>query len=218
MMKMKKFKLVIFDLDGTLADTSRGIINCHKHANAMMGSKIEDEKMLASVIGGPLLNTYRTKFGYSEEDARRAVDIYRERYATEGFKEASLYPEMKTALEALKTKGYKLAVATLKAERFAIPMLNELGVGDLFDVIHGVDDKDTHTKSSLINLCIKELNCTREDTVLVGDSIHDARGAMESGIDFIGATYGFGFKSDGELDSVSSYATISSPIELTQIL
>ena len=102
---MKKFKLIIFDLDGTIADTSRGIINCHKHANAMMGNKIEDEKMLASVIGGPLLNTYRTKFGYSEADARLAVDIYRERYATEGFKEAVLYPEMEKTLIALKERA-----------------------------------------------------------------------------------------------------------------
>ena len=215
---MKKFKLIIFDLDGTIADTSRGIINCHKHANAMMGNKIEDEKMLASVIGGPLLNTYRTKFGYSEADARLAVDIYRERYATEGFKEAVLYPEMEKTLIALKEKGYRLAVATLKAEKFAIPMLKELGVGDLFDVIHGVDDKDTHTKSSLIDLCIKELECTKEESVLVGDSIHDARGAMESGIDFIAATYGFGFKTENELDSAPSCALIHSPDELNDIL
>lgn len=215
---MKKFKLIIFDLDGTIADTSRGIINCHKHANAMMGNKIEDEKMLASVIGGPLLNTYRTKFGYSEADARLAVDIYRGRYATEGFKEAILYPEMEKTLTALKEKGYRLAVATLKAEKFAIPMLKELGVGDLFDIIHGVDDKDTHTKSSLIDLCIKELECTKEESVLVGDSIHDARGAMESGIDFIAATYGFGFKTENELDSASPCAIIHSPAELNDIL
>ena len=215
---MKKFKLIIFDLDGTIADTSRGIINCHKHANAMMGNKIEDEKMLASVIGGPLLNTYRTKFGYSEADARLAVDIYRERYATEGFKEAILYPEMEKTLIALKEKGYRLAVATLKAEKFAIPMLKELGVGDLFDVIHGVDDKDTHTKSSLIDLCIKELECTKEESVLVGDSIHDARGAMESGIDFIAATYGFGFKTENELDSATTCAIIHSPAKLNDIL
>ena len=215
---MKKLKLIIFDLDGTIADTSRGIINCHKHANAMMGNKIEDEKMLASVIGGPLLNTYRTKFGYSEADARLAVDIYRERYATEGFKEAILYPEMAKTLIALKEKGYRLAVATLKAEKFAIPMLKELGVGDLFDVIHGVDDKDTHTKSSLIDLCIKELECTKEESVLVGDSIHDARGAMESGIDFIAATYGFGFKTENELDSAPTCAIIHSPAELNDIL
>jgi phosphoglycolate phosphatase len=215
---MKKFKLIIFDLDGTIADTSRGIINCHKHANAMMGNKIEDEKMLASVIGGPLLNTYRTKFGYSEADARLAVDIYRERYATEGFKEAVLYPEMEKTLIALKEKGYRLAVATLKAEKFAIPMLKELGVGDLFDVIHGVDDKDTHTKSSLIDLCIKELECTKEESVLVGDSIHDARGAMESGIDFIAATYGFGFQTENELDSAHACTIIHSPAELNDIL
>lgn len=214
---MKNYKLIIFDLDGTLADTSRGIINCHKHANLMMGNPIYDEKVLASVIGGPLLDTYKTKFKYSDKDARKAVDIYRERYAKEGFKEAILYPGMKACLEALKGAGYKLAVATLKAERFAIPLLNELGIGNLFDVIHGVDERDTHTKSSLIDLCINELGLEKNDAVLVGDSIHDSVGANASGIDFISALYGFGFKSTSDVEASNSVATISSPIELIEI-
>lgn len=215
---MKKFKLIIFDLDGTLADTSRGIINCHKHANEKMGHPIYDEAVLASVIGGPLLDTYRTKFNYSDEDAKKAVNIYRDRYATEGFKEASLYPKMKETLAELKNRGYKLAVATLKAERFAIPLLKELGVGELFDLIHGVDDNDTHTKTSLVNLCIKELSVEPGDSVLVGDSLHDGVGAEKSGIDFIGATYGFGFKKEGELEALNPYAKIDTPSNLLEIL
>lgn len=215
---MKKFKLIIFDLDGTLADTSRGIINCHKHANEKMGRPVYDETVLASVIGGPLLDTYRTKFNYSDEDAKKAVNIYRDRYATEGFKEASLYPKMKETLTELKNRGYKLAVATLKAERFAIPLLKELGVGELFDLIHGVDDNDTHTKTSLLNLCMKELGVEPYDSVLVGDSLHDGVGAKKSGIGFIGATYGFGFKKEGELEALNPYAKIDTPSNLLEIL
>lgn len=215
---MKKFKLIIFDLDGTLADTSLGIINCHKHANEMMGRPIYDEGVLASVIGGPLLDTYRTKFGYSDDDAKKAVSIYRERYSTEGFKEAVLYPLMKETLSQLKERGYMLAVATLKAERFAIPMLQKLGVDMLFDVIHGVDDNDTHTKTSLVNLCIDELGASKAEAVLVGDSLHDASGAKQSEIDFIGATYGFGFKSKDDICALNAYASIDKPCDLLEIL
>ncbi len=215
--KMKSYKLIIFDLDGTLADTSQGIINCHKHANSIMGKPIYDENLLSSVIGGPLLDTYRTKFEYSEEDAKKAVDIYRERYASEGFREATLYPNMKDALIELKKRGYKLAVATLKAERFAIPLLNKLEIGELFDLIHGVDDNDTHTKSSLINLCMQELNCTPKESVLVGDSSHDAIGATKSKIDFVCALYGFGFKDVKDSNDIEYIASISNPIDLLNI-
>lgn len=215
---MKKYKLIIFDLDGTLADTSDGIINCHMHANESMGKPIYDRSVLASVIGGPLLDTYRTKFAYSEEDAREAVRIYRERYKAVGFTEATLYDGMKEALTELKARGYLLAVATLKAERFAIPMLELLGVGGLFDLIHGVDDNDTHTKSSLLNLCMEELGCTREESVLVGDSMHDSTGAKKSGIDFIGATYGFGFKSEEDLATLDPVSIIKKPLDLLSFL
>lgn len=214
---MKKYKLIIFDLDGTLADTSDGIINCHIHANEMMGKPITDRVVLASVIGGPLLDTYLTKFGYSDADARLAVDIYRERYALEGFKEATLYEGMKSTLAELKRRGYLLAVATLKAERFAIPLLTELGVAELFDLIHGVDDKDTHTKTSLVNLCISELGQVADDSILVGDSMHDATGAKGSGVDFVGALYGFGFKSEADTAELGAYGIIKKPSDLLEL-
>lgn len=62
-----------------------------------------------------------------------------------------------------------------------------------FDVIHGVDGDDKLTKSLIIDKCIKELNFNSRDTIMIGDSIHDYNGALESGVDFIGVSYGFGF-------------------------
>ena len=213
-MNKENVKLIIFDMDGTLADTSPGILNCHKHANVMMGRPEPSDSELDGIIGGPLLKTYTDKFKFSEEDARKAVEIYRARYAQIGVLEADLYNGMKETLENLKKDGFKLAVATLKAEQFAKLMLKNMGVADLFDVIHGVDMKDSLTKSGLVNLCLKELNVNAENAILVGDSIHDLLGAKESGVGFVAAMYGFGFKTEQEKEMISEYEQLLSPCDL----
>lgn len=215
-MENKKYKLVLFDMDGTLADTSPGILNCHKFANVKMGRPEPTNEDLEGIIGGPLLKTYISRFAFSETDAKKAVEIYRNRYAEQGIFEANLYDGIAETLSELKNKGYLLAVATLKAEIFAKQMLERMNVAHLFDVIHGVDLNDKITKSGLIDLCLTELNILPENAVLVGDSIHDYEGAQQSNIDFIGVLYGFGFKSNDEIDNNHTY--INSPKELLNVL
>lgn len=212
-----KYKLLIFDLDGTIADTSPGIINSHKHANVSMGRQVPDKSVLMSVIGGPLLDTYRTKFKYSDNEAVEAVRIYREYYKEHGINEATLYDGMSAALEELKARGYLLAVATLKAEKFAIPMLQSLGIAKHFDLIHGVDENDTRNKASLIELCMSELSISREKSILIGDSAHDANGAASAHIDFLAALYGFGFNSREEADKYQPLYVIEKPLDLLEI-
>lgn len=199
---MKKYRLIIFDLDGTLADTSPGILECHRYTNRVMGKPVADEAVFDGIIGGPLLKTYQNLFDYSEYDARQAVHIYREHYAEVGFLQSTLYPGMKECLTDLKEHGYLLAVATLKEERLANQLLNMLGVGILFDVIHGMDAEDSLSKGDLLNMCMNELGTNRQDTILIGDSTHDANGAQQAGIDFLGVSYGFGFRqNDVHLDT-----------------
>lgn len=191
---MTKYKLIIFDLDGTLADTSPGILECHRFTNAAMGRPIADEGVLYDIIGGPLLTTYKTRFGYSEGEARKAIQIYRTHYAEVGFTGSTLYTGIVECLRGLKEEGCLLAVATLKAERLAKQILHLLEIGAYFDLIHGMDEQDTFSKQDLLRMCMNELQVRPSHTVLIGDSIHDADGAKQAGIDFLGVTYGFGFK------------------------
>ncbi len=195
-------KAVIFDLDGTLADTSPGILNSHIHTLKATNLPIPAIDELRKLIGGPLLETYKKAFGFSEEDAVKAVKIYREYYATEGVNQAEIYDGISQMLENLKNAGCKLMVATLKAQKFARPLLEKLNVAKYFDYICGVDDNDTKTKTTLLLECIEFAGLPKEDVVLVGDSEFDCEGAKNTKIGFIGVTYGFGYKKEMKIDGI----------------
>lgn len=192
-----RYKLVILDFDGTIADTSEGIIDSHRFAIAQMGRETPCDEELYSLIGGNLLNIYMNHFGFPEPDAREAVRIYRQRYAEFGIHKASLYPGFRELLVALKSEGVETGIATLKAEVFAKKMVRELGVADYFDYICGMDSQDGLTKSGLVKKCVEESQCALCDAVLVGDTNGDMQGAQEAGTAFVGVSYGFGFE-DGK--------------------
>lgn len=206
-------KLVIFDFDGTIADTSGGILDSHRFALAAMGREVPSEAELRGVIGGNLLKIYRERFGFAEPDAREAVRIYRERYADVGIHNAKLYPGFAEMVKELKNKGYKVGVATLKAEIFAKIMLKELGIAVYFDEVCGMDPNDGLDKAGLILKCCELCGCNREEAILVGDSNNDYIGAQQAGVKFIGVTYGFGFMPDETYD----FKTVNSCSELMEL-
>ena len=212
--RQQDMKLVIFDFDGTIADTSGGILDSHRFALNAMGREIPTEEELRGVIGGNLLKTYIECFSFAEPDAREAVRIYRERYAEVGIYNAVLYPGFADLVKELKNKGYKIGVATLKAESFAKIMLKELGISNYFDEVCGMDPNDGLDKAGLILKCCDLCSCEKKDAILVGDSNNDYIGSNQSGVDFIGVTYGFGFKPDEMYD----FKTVDNCSELLNLL
>ncbi len=204
----RAYKLIIFDLDGTLADTSCGILECHRFTNQKMGKPIVDETILDGVIGAPLLNTYQKRFGYSENEARRAIRIYREHYAEVGIEGTRLYTGMAECLAKLKEEGHLLAVATLKAEKLARAVLQKLGIDIYFDCIVGMDEEDSTQKADMLAHCMAELQVNHEHTLLIGDSVQDSQSAKEAGISFLGVTYGFGFTKEHRSSEVGALALV----------
>ena len=198
-------------MDGTLADTSLGILNSHRYAHLIMRRPIPCDKVLKSVIGGPLLQTYQDRLGFSTEDAKTAVMLYRDYYKREGMYQATLYPGISNLLYNLSREGVHLGVATLKAEAFAIDMLKRMKVYKCFSAICGMDKDDTQSKAQLVQRCMRETSAGIEETLLVGDSIHDWDGARTAGIDFIGVTYGFGFL---QSETYSDFPLCHSPEEI----
>lgn len=194
-MDRKNYELIVFDLDGTLLDTSPGIFNSVRYAQQQMGFPSLSESRLSEFVGPPPKQMYQQVFGVNEEEAAKATAFHRQYSAEKAIYEATVYPGMKQTLSVLKQSGYRLAVATLKGQKIAETVLQLYGLRDYFDAVVGMDEAESHTKCATIQLAIV-LTGTTGAVLMVGDSEYDAEGAAQAGVDFVGAIYGYGISED----------------------
>ncbi len=195
------YKAVLFDLDGTLLDTGDGVISSVRYTIEKMKLPMLSDEELKAFVGPPIKKKMMEVFLLSDESSSEAMNIFRNHYGIEDIYIASVYDGLIEILNELKSKGYKLGVATYKREDQAKKLLQKFDLVEKFDVIHGSDKEGKLTKADVVNNCILDLNVIPKEAVLVGDSDNDAIGAKQAGLKFIGVTYGFGFKSKDDVDS-----------------
>ena len=187
-------KALLFDLDGTLLDTSLGIFKTADKTALTLGLKpCRDYKKYAEFVGPPLHIGFNRVYGLTGEDAYRAADIYKGFYPQIGIHEYSYYQGLLDAVAELKKRGYLLAVATLKNEKAARQMIASTSFSSLMDTVHGCDEKEIMGKADVIRECLKSLNIDNSEAIMIGDSLSDMNGAKDSGVGFLAVSWGFGF-------------------------
>lgn len=192
-----KYKLVIFDLDGTLMDTSSGILMAVKDTIKEHDMPLLSEAQIKSFIGPPIQWSFEDQYGIGKEAAQRMADTFRALYSTKHLLSAVPYPGIYDLLQALNDRGLKSAIATYKREDYALRLLKHFHFDDYTDIMYGGDDDGTLKKRDIIQKCINTARVKKlSEVVMVGDTLHDANGAKELGVDFIGVSYGFGFHGD----------------------
>ena len=192
---MKKYDVILFDLDGTLTNSDLGITTCVQHALRHFGIEVEDRRTLRHFIGPPLLDSFMKHYNMSKEQAEEAVVKYRERFSTVGLFENEVYPGIDSLLEKLKQEGKLLATASSKPENFVLQILEHFGLDGYFDEIAGAElsTSGRNSKEAVLRYVLDRLGVEDLSTaVLVGDTKFDVQGAKSLGIDCIGVTYGFG--------------------------
>lgn len=192
-------ELILFDLDGTLTDSGPGIMNCVKYAFEKMNYTDYDPAILRTFIGPPLDYRFQEVCGISEEEAKKAVATFRERYFVTGIWENSVYEGIPEVLTLLKVSGKKLAVATSKPQVLADRVLERFELAEFFDVICGskADGKNAE-KTTILNevLAVTGYTDKKDQVVLIGDTKYDVLGAKAVGIDCVGVSYGYGTEDD----------------------
>ena len=195
------FKYILFDLDGTLTDSSKGIINCVKYAMDAAGVTIENDDDLFEFIGPPLTDGFMTILGMNREEAERATTKFRERYNVTGLFENEPYEGIKEVLETLSERGFVLAVATSKPEVFAKQILEHFDLASYFEFVGGADLEETRVgKGDVIQYVLDTcgLSDKKEKILMIGDREHDVLGAREQGLECVGVLFGYGDRKEME--------------------
>ena len=187
-------KAVLFDFDGTVADSSEGIFHTALFTVDKLGiKKTYTDEELRRFVGPPLRRCFVEAFNLDESFLDDAVRIYRKEYSQTGMLMMHLYPGLEKLLIELKKLGIKTGIATFKTESLVRKCLANLGILHYFSTVHGSDEKGTLSKGDIINMTISELGEQSEDILMVGDTENDRKGAADAGVMFLGVTYGFGF-------------------------
>lgn len=212
--KKTNYKLVIFDLDGTLMNTAPGIFATANWTMKQLGKPIEtDVQQLRKFVGPPLTECFKVTYDLEDELIDEACKIYRMKYEESGKHIATVYDGMEDVLQSLNDNDLICSIATNKYQEVARDMVEEQELEKYFNLVYGSDHAGTITKGGIISKIIDELNIDPKDAVMVGDTFSDLNGASEAGVDFIAVTYGFGFNNDSELtDDIVSFCPTTKDI------
>lgn len=211
-----KYEVVLLDFDGTLMDTSEGILRCLTETFADLELPVPPMKTLRRFMGPPLYYSFRTFAGMEDDCAIKAVELFRGHYAKGGVYQSKVYDGLESVIRRLRSDGVKVGVATLKPEFMANLLLKHFEIDELIDVCSGSisDEVGSATKAMIIEEALARIGYTdKSRVVLVGDTAYDADGAQEAGIDFIAAAYGFGIGPE-QRDAAHCVCTVENAAEL----
>lgn len=217
---MHKYQYVVFDVDGTLLDTSGGIIKAVKETLLKEKIAIPSEEVLRTFIGPPIQKSFQKWFNFDEQRAQEIAVIFRDFYKqNEYLLEAKPYEGIYQVCQFLIDEKVQMGIATYKRQDYAEKIMQHFHFDKYTDFIYGADNENRLQKLDIIKLCLEHMGCKDyQQAVMIGDSDNDAIGAKKLGIDFIGVTYGFGFADKEEAAMYPNVGCAGTPSELLKLL
>lgn len=201
-MKFENKQLLIFDLDGTLINSALDLAIAVNTMLETLERDTFDEEVIHGWVGnGALILVQRALSGTRTVDesldealVEKALDVFLKYYGKNLCNATIPYPHVTTTLNALKEKGYRLAIVTNKPFAFVEPILEGLGLSGLFELILGGDSLPLKKPdpAPLLHVCEK-LGVRVDESVMVGDSKNDILAANTCGMQSVGVTYGYNY-------------------------
>lgn len=212
---MKQY--LLFDLDGTLTDPMVGITSSVQYALEKFGIHVRYLKELIPFIGPPLAESFQKFYGFSKEDAEKAIQYYREYYTSKGIFENEVYEGIPEMLAHLTEAGFTLLVATSKPTVFARKVLKHFGMEDYFSFVGGSELDGSRTKKAeVISYILKTCGIEAKEAIMIGDRRHDIEGGKACGLESVGVLYGYG--TEQELTEAGADHIIRTVAELEDYL
>jgi len=185
-----KFELLIFDWDGTLADSTQAIVDALNVASQETGLPQPSEQASRAIIGLELRQALRTLFGeVDEQQLQQLVRSYHRHYSAVQ-DDIPLFAGAGEALRELAGNGHLLAVASGKGRRGLTHAIQSSGVGDIILASRSADDCHSKPHPQMLHEIMDELGVEAERAVMIGDTTFDLQMASNAGVSSLGVTYG----------------------------
>lgn len=179
-------KILLFDLDGTLIDSTQAILESFVSASLFFGVNLKErEEEVKALIGFPLREMF-VKMGIAQEEIEECVKLYRSNYERIYLQKTFLLPKVKDSFESLPS-SYLLGVVTSKSSYFSKKILENLGMSKYFFRVVGIDDV-SEPKPSVepIFRALEGLEYDKSQVYMIGDTFFDMQSARNAGVVGIG--------------------------------
>jgi len=220
---LKRPKMVLIDVDGTLVDSVPDLAYCVDEMMDRLGMPRRGEAAVRNWVGNGVERLVERALaneldGYPDEALRaRALPVFTELYAENTSKRSGLYPGVEEGLAYLRSAGYRLGCVTNKAEQFTLPLLQDLGIRDYFEIVVSGDTLPKKKPDPLPLLhAAEQLGVTPAESLMIGDSISDVKAARAAGFQIICMSYGYNH--DKNIRDYDPDAVIDSMTEVRGLL
>ncbi|MDO4797003.1 MAG: HAD hydrolase-like protein [Coriobacteriales bacterium] len=210
-------RVVLFDFDGTLANTKDAIIQTATRALLRHGIARDELGDVSRLIGPPFPQAFSQVYGLSAEEADAVTSDYRSMYATLGLEAWPLFDGIAQLLQDLRSQGKTVCVATSKLQSVLDRALADEGIRDVLHLAQGKPSDKPFTKEQTIALVLAHAGATADEAVMVGDRHHDVEGAAACGVPCVGVTYG-GTGDYAELSAAGACRVVDTVGQLAEVL
>ncbi|MDN3486317.1 HAD-IA family hydrolase [Pseudoalteromonas sp. APC 3224] len=212
---IKKYKLVIFDWDGTIMDSISKIVNCIRKSAQSLNIEPPSDTASKNIIGLSLENAIATLFPNYSEHHEALIAGYKQQYALDTTP-TPVFDHVAQVLTALKNQGVILAVATGKSRIGLERLLDESQLRHFFSATRTSDDAKSKPAPDMLYQLLEELGINVDEALMIGDTQIDMAMAKAAGMDRIGVT--MGVHNAAQLNELTPIATANNYQQLQNIL
>jgi phosphoglycolate phosphatase len=174
-----------------------------------------EPEVLRRFIGPPIQDSFAKQYQLSREEADEMAAEFRRVYKDIFLFDAVPYDGIYECMDELVKCNVKIAVATYKRQDYAERILKHFHFDRYSNVLYGADFEGKLKKMDIIKKCMTDLGSKDySNAVMIGDSWHDADGAEQIGVDFIGVTYGFDFQTDEDVRKNTCIGSAAAPMDI----
>ncbi|MCX5774686.1 MAG: HAD hydrolase-like protein [Fusobacteria bacterium] len=216
---MNNYKLYLFDLDGTLTDSKKGLEEAIRFAaKKIKGVEIPDF-MIDEFLGPPLEVSFSQFLHMTQEETCKAIECFKDYYIDKGMLYGNkVYEGIEGVLQTLKREKKLVALATSKPLNQGIKVLEHFNLKHYFDFIGAAsDDGKIKEKSDVIATVVEAFPKIKvSEMLMIGDRKYDVIGAKEHSIACAGVEYGYAYP--GELEAAGAKYIVKSTAHLMQLI